>query len=180
MLGGAIQKGTGAGLAPTGEETHAQRQNESPAMNLHAKLMARAEAGDPVRVGLIGAGKFGTMFLAQVLRLPGIHVVGIADLSPERARDNMRLVGWPDERSAAASLDAARQAGTTHVGDDWRAVVDHGAVDIVIECTGNPIAAAEHALAAFAAGKDVINVTVEADAFIGPALAARARDAGVI
>jgi predicted homoserine dehydrogenase-like protein len=179
-MGGGVIQGRWCQSGSDRRETHAQRQNESPNMNLHAKLMARAEAGDPVRVGLIGAGKFGTMFLAQVLRLPGIHVVGIADLSPECARDNMRLVGWPDERFAAASLDAAGPAGTTHVGDDWRAVVEHGAVDIVVECTGNPVAAAEHALAAFAAGKDLINVTVEADAFIGPALASRARDAGVI
>ena len=149
-------------------------------MNLHAKLLARAESGDPIRVGMIGAGKFGSMFLAQVLRIPAIHVVGIADLAPDRARDNLSLVGWPEERYAAAGLDAARRAGTTHVGDDWRAVVTHPGIDIVIECTGNPVAAAEHALAAFAAGKDVINVTVEADAFIGPALALRARAAGVI
>jgi hypothetical protein len=131
-MGGGVIQGRWCQSGSDRRETHAQRQNESPNMNLHAKLMARAEAGDPVRVGLIGAGKFGTMFLAQVLRLPGIHVVGIADLSPERARDNMRLVGWPDERFAAASLDAAGPAGTTHVGDDWRAVVEHGAVDIVV------------------------------------------------
>jgi len=149
-------------------------------MNLNALLQARAEAGDPVRVGMIGAGKFGTMFLAQALRQPGIHIVGICDLAPDRARDNLRLVEWPEERFAAANLDAARQAGTTHVGDDWRALITHPGVDIVIECTGNPLAAAEHALAAFDAGKHVINVTVEADAFIGPALAQAARDAGVI
>ena len=51
-------------------------------MNLHAKLRARAEAGRPVRVGLIGAGKFGSMFLAQAPHTPGLHVMAIADLSP--------------------------------------------------------------------------------------------------
>ena len=34
-------------------------------MNLYAKLCEREAAGRPVRVGVIGAGKFGTMFLAQ-------------------------------------------------------------------------------------------------------------------
>ena len=149
-------------------------------MNLNALLQARAEAGDPVRVGMIGAGKFGTMFLAQALRQPGIHIVGVCDLAPDRARENLRLVEWPEERYAAANLDDAHQAGATHVGDDWQALVNHPGVDIVIECTGNPLAAAEHALAAFDAGKHVINVTVEADAFIGPALASAAREAGVI
>jgi predicted homoserine dehydrogenase-like protein len=89
-------------------------------------------------------------------------------------------VGWPAERYGADSLDAALANGSTYVGDDWQTLVNHPQIDIVIECTGNPIAAVEHALAAFKQGKNVINVTVEADAFCGPGLAARARDAGVI
>jgi predicted homoserine dehydrogenase-like protein len=149
-------------------------------MNLFSLLQARAAAGDPIRVGLIGAGKFGSMYLAQVPHTPGVHLVGIADLSPARARENLARVGWPAERAAAASLDHAARSGTTHVGDDWQALVSHPAIDIVIECTGNPPAAVEHCLAAFAAGKHVVNVTVEADAFCGPMLARRAAAAGVI
>lgn len=149
-------------------------------MNLFKKLTERAEAGDPIRVGMIGAGKFGTMFLAQALRLPGIHIVGIADLLPENARSNLALVGWPAERYAARSLDAAATTGTTFVSDDWEALVRHPRVDIVVECTGNPIAAVAHCLSAFEQGKNVINVTVEADAFCGPGLARKADEAGVI
>ncbi|HYM01698.1 MAG TPA: Gfo/Idh/MocA family oxidoreductase, partial [Stellaceae bacterium] len=67
-------------------------------MNLFAKLKARAEAGKPVRVGLIGAGKFGSMFLAQVLRMPGLHLMAVIDLAPARARAALRQVGWPEER----------------------------------------------------------------------------------
>jgi predicted homoserine dehydrogenase-like protein len=156
-------------------------------MNLFARLAERAENGNPIRVGLIGAGKFGTMFLSQAARLAGIHVVGVADLAPENAKSNMAFVGWPAERYAAASLDAAARSGASHansggtyVGDDWRALVAHPAVDIVIECTGSPTAAVEHLLFAFANGKHVINVTVEADAFLGPAIAAKAAEARVI
>ena len=149
-------------------------------MNLFAKLQARAAEGRPIRVGMIGAGKFGTMFLAQAPRLPGIHVVGVADLRPDAARSNMALAGWSAERVGAASLDAAAQSGGTHVGEDWGALVAHPAVEIVIECTGDPVAAVAHCLAAFDAGKDVINVTVEADAFAGAGLARRAERAGVI
>ena len=65
-------------------------------MNLHAKLMEREAAGRPVRVGLIGAGKFGTMFLAQVRRTPGMHLVGLADLNVTRARDQLRACGWSE------------------------------------------------------------------------------------
>jgi predicted homoserine dehydrogenase-like protein len=149
-------------------------------MNLYAKLQQRAAAGRPVRIGLIGAGKFGSMYLAQVPRTPGVHLVGIADLSPSAARANLARVGWDPQRTEAASLDAAVKAGTTHVGEDWQALVRHPAIDVIVECTGNPIAAVDHCLEAFAQGKHVVNVTVEADAFCGPLLARRAADAGVI
>jgi predicted homoserine dehydrogenase-like protein len=149
-------------------------------MNLHSKLLQRAAAGRPIRVGLIGAGKFGSMYIAQVPRTPGVHLVGIADLSPAAARRNLARVGWAQERSAAASLDEALRTGATHVGVDWQALVAHPALDVIVESTGNPIAAVEHCLAAFAHGKPVVNVTVEADAFCGPLLARRAAEAGVV
>ncbi len=149
-------------------------------MNLFKKLQERAAAGNPIRVGMIGAGKFGTMFLAQAVRIPAIHIVGVVDLTPANAKSNMKLVGWSDEAHSARSLDDAAISGKTHVGDDWQALVAHPAVDIVIEATGNPLAAVTHCLAAFAQGKNVVNVTVEADAFCGPGLAQKAAEAGVI
>src|SRR5258708_34891138 len=82
-------------------------------MNLHRLLLERAEAGHPVRVGLIGAGKFGTMFLAQALRTRGLHVMAVADLAPARAREQLLRVGWPVERIAAASLEQAFAQGGT-------------------------------------------------------------------
>ncbi len=149
-------------------------------MNLYNKLQQRAAQGTPLRVGLIGAGKFGAMYLAQVPKTPGIHLVGIADLSPANARANLERVGWGAERFAAPSLDAALKSGATHVGDDWQALIAHPGVDIVVEATGHPLAAVEHALAAFKHGKHVVMVTVEADAFCGPLLARRAQEAGVV
>ena len=149
-------------------------------MNLHTKLRERAAAGKPIRVGLIGAGKFGSMYLAQVPRTPGVQVVAIADLSPAGARRNLARVGWAVEASGARSIDEAVAQNRTHVGEDWQALVSHPAVDVVVECTGHPIAAVEHCLAAFRHGKPVVNVTVEADAFCGPLLARRAAEAGVV
>ena len=146
-------------------------------MSLYTQLRARDEAGEPVRVGLIGAGKFGTMFLAQARRTPGLHVMAVADLSLERAREACRRAGWPDEAFAAADFDAARASGAAHLTEDARALV--AAVDVVVEATGDPAAGIAHALAAFDHGKHVVMVTVEGDALAGPLLARRAAGAGV-
>ena len=149
-------------------------------MSLYAKLQQRAAENKPVRIGLIGAGKFGSMYLAQVPRTPGVHLVAIADLSPSLARANLARVGWDEARTRAASIDEAVKLGSTHIGDNWEALVRHPAIDVIVECTGNPAAAVEHCLAAFANRKHVVNVTVEADAFCGPLLAHKATEAGVV
>ena len=136
-------------------------------MNLYAKLQERKD--NPLRIGLIGAGKFAAMYLAQVPKTPGIRLVGIADLAPDNARANLARVGWEPELIQR-----------TPISEDWRKLVANPEIDIVIEATGNPIAAVEHALAAFEHGKHVVMVTVEADAFCGPLLARKAAAAGVV
>jgi len=149
-------------------------------MNLYSMLQKREAAGKPLRVGLIGAGKFAAMYLAQVPKTPGVHLAGIADLSPANARTNLTRVGWAQERFSAPTLDAAIEDRRTHVGEDWEALVAHPAIDIIVEATGNPVAAVSHVLAAFRNGKHVVNVTVEADCMCGPLLARRAEAAGVV
>jgi predicted homoserine dehydrogenase-like protein len=143
-------------------------------------LEEREARGEPLWVGLIGVGKFGAMYLAQARKTPGVRVVGIADLSIDNARTNLVRVGWPPESWEAVSLDSAAKEGRTHLTDDWEALVSHPSIEIIIEATGNPVAAVKHALAAFANGKHVIMVTVEADALCGPVLAKRAAEVGVI
>ncbi len=146
-------------------------------MNLHRMLLERAASAKPLRIGLIGAGKFGAMYLSQIPTTPGIHLLGIADLSPPRARENLARLGWKPEVTAAGSFAEARRNGNTFLTDDWRALVGHPEIDVVVESTGDPIAAVEHALEAFKNGKSVVMVTVEADAFCGPLLAKRAAEA---
>src|ERR1700730_11837202 len=99
-------------------------------MSLYAGLQKRAAEGRPVTIGLIGAGKFGAMYLAQVPKTPGVHLAAIADLSPANARANLDRVGWQPERYAAASFDAAFRNGSTYLGDDWQALVAHPKIDI--------------------------------------------------
>ncbi|HEY3792465.1 MAG TPA: Gfo/Idh/MocA family oxidoreductase, partial [Bradyrhizobium sp.] len=137
-------------------------------MNLHHLLNARRAAGKPVRVALIGAGKFGSMFLSQVPHAPGLEVPVIVDLDPQRAREACRTVGW----------DAERIAATTFTADSAKATTDD--IEVVVEATGNPAVGIRHARAAIAAGKHIVMVNVEADVLAGPLLADEARKAGVV
>ena len=149
-------------------------------MNLHTLLMERHAAGRPVIVGLIGAGKFGAMFLAQARVTPGLQIAGLADLDVARARRQLKDVGWPPESFSAASLDAAVKTGALHVSADSETLFVDPRVEVIIEATGVPTAGIRHALAAIAHGKHIIMVNVEADAVAGPLLARRAREAGVL
>ncbi|MGB1624623.1 MAG: NAD(P)H-dependent oxidoreductase [Candidatus Puniceispirillaceae bacterium] len=138
-------------------------------MYLYDQLLQRADANRPVRVGLIGAGKFGSMFLSQVPTTPGLTVAAIADLRPDNARAACRSVGWPDELIAG-----------TEFTDDAAAMMASGKVDVVVEATGNPIAGIRHAQKAIENGVHIVMVNVEADVLAGAALAAQARSAGTV
>ena len=138
-------------------------------MFLHDELMARAAAGKPVRVCLIGAGKFGSMFLSQTITTPALDVRVIADLDPDQARRACRAIGWSEERIAATAFT-----------DDAGAAIATDGIDVVVEATGHPPAGITHAQACIAAGRHVVMVNVEADALAGPLLAQQARAAGTV
>jgi predicted homoserine dehydrogenase-like protein len=149
-------------------------------MNLHRLLQKRAADGKPLRVGLIGAGKFGSMFLAQALTTPGLHIAAVADLERDRAAASLTRVGWVRERFEARSLSEALAKGTAWLTEDALAMIRSDGIEVVIDATGSPPAGIAHARAAFAAGKHVVMVNVEADALVGPLLAREAEKAGVV
>lgn len=149
-------------------------------MNLYSLLRERAAKGRPVRVGLIGAGKFGSMVLAQARLIEGMHVVGVADLDVAKARAALDRVGWPGELYAARSLGDAVKQGTTCVLDDAAELAQCEDIECIIEATGHPIAGVRHALSAIEGNKHVVMVNVEADCMCGPLLAARAREKGLV
>jgi predicted homoserine dehydrogenase-like protein len=126
---------------------------------MHDLLTQLGSRGRPLRVGVIGAGKFASMFTTQAGRVAGLELAWVADLDLDRAR--------------AAANGAP-------VGTDAPALIAEIEVDVVVEATGAPAAAAGHALAAIERGRHVVMVTVEADALVGPALARRAEAAGVV
>jgi len=138
-------------------------------LNLHRLLLQRAARGEPVRVAVIGAGKFGSMFLHQAPRMAGIAIAGIADLSIPRARDSLARIGWDPALIAATSLT-----------EDSLALIADPRVEVVVEATGDPAAGLHHARHAIRHGKHVVMVNVEADVLAGPVLARQAEAAGVV
>ncbi len=120
------------------------------------------------------------MFLSQVRRTPGMHLVAVCDLAPQRARDSLQRVGWKAEQYAAKSLAAAHKSGTTFVTDDAFAVIASDTIEIAIDATGSPPAGIRHALACCEHRKHIVMVNVEADALAGPLLARRAAQAGIV
>jgi len=149
-------------------------------VNLHAKLIERETAGHPVTIGVIGAGKFGTMFLAQARLTTGMHVVGVADLDAARARGQLNIAGWPAEAYAADSLAQAHKRRATFVTADAEALIADPRIEVIVEATGVPGAGIHHALKAIEHSKHIVMVNVEADAVAGPLLARRAKAAGVV
>ncbi len=149
-------------------------------MNLHRLLTKRNQEKGPLRVGLIGAGKFGSMYLAQAKSTAGVHIAAIADLAPQRALDALTRTGWPEGQGTAASLEDAAAKGSTFITDDAPAMIASPVLDVVIDATGNPAAGIVHALACCREGKHIVMVNVEADALAGPLLARRAASAGIV
>ena len=123
-------------------------------MNLSFMLKERANAGKPVRIGQIGAGKFGTMFLSQVRLTTGMHLAGLADLLPARAKERLIGVQWPAEQIDAKTVDEAIKTGKTCVTEDAMAVVRHPEIEVVIEATGDPATGIKLALEGVDAGRE--------------------------
>jgi threonine dehydrogenase-like Zn-dependent dehydrogenase len=70
-------------------------------------------------------------------------LVGIADFRPDNAIASLKRVGWNPEAYAAKSFEEALKNRTFHRRPE---------IDVIVECTGNPVSAVEHCLAAFREG----------------------------
>ena len=152
-------------------------------MSLYGQLQKRAVQGDVVKVGVIGAGKFSSMFLAQARLTPGLQVVGIADLEPSRAFGALERTGWSTD--AAVSVEKTDQINDTAAEGKIAITSDatqliQAECDVIMEITGNPEAGTEHAVRIIDSSKHVVMVNVEADCLLGLALARRAEKQGVI
>lgn len=136
-----------------------------------------------VRALLIGAGDYGLSFVFQARRTPGLEVCAIHDRSVERGLAAFRHAGLPAEAIATCetlgACQAALQAGKAIVTPDPLLPMQLP-IDLVVEATGAPEAAARHAEAALQHGKHVVMVSKEADIVVGPLLHRRAKAAGLV
>lgn len=147
---------------------------------LHAELLSRARQGAPLRLAVAGVGFLGGSLLRQCARTPGLRVAAAADRRPEKALAVLRSAssvpacacGGADElRLALARGQAGVCADPLHLPE-----LD---VDAVVDCTGDPALGAALGIAAIERGRAFF-ANAEADATFGPALARRARAAGVL
>lgn len=148
--------------------------------NMTQILAERKASGNPLRVGLIGAGKLGAMFASQLGRIPGVQLLGVADLSLDRARAAMQRAGWPEERYAARDFDEAIRTGKTFLTEDAKKLITVDDIEVIVEATGVPTAGISHAFEAIENRKHIVMLTAEADVLLGSLLAQKAAAAGVV
>ncbi len=148
-------------------------------LDLADRLLKRQEEGKSFRVGVIGAGKFATMFLSQANSTSGFHIAAIADLDFKRAEDALRTASFEKDINISG-IDEAISSNEIWFTDSGIELAQCEQLDLVIEATGNPEAGVDHCLAAFKAKSHVVLVTVEADVLCGAAIIKRANEAGVV
>ena len=149
-------------------------------MNLYKHIEARHATGKTIAVGVIGAGKFTSMFFAQAQRTPGIAITAVCDVDLGRATQNLKRAGYAAAGATPDSPVDALQQGTVWLSEDASELIGADGVDVVVDATGDPIAGIKHVLAACDAGRHIIMVNVEADVLAGPLLAKRAQQAGIV
>ena len=151
--------------------------------SLSTKLADLEAAGKPIQVGIIGAGKFGSMYISQSHRTAGMKLAGIADLSAERALASLKRTGYPPEKydsTASLSIEEGIKVGKTAITTDSAALIATPGIDVILEVTGNPAAGIRHALLCCEHKKHIVMINVEADVLAGPLLARKAKEAGII
>lgn len=145
-------------------------------------LQKRTDAGDPIRVGLVGAGYSGRRIAYQITDgIPGMQVVAIANRTVEHARDACEYAGIRDvaEVGTAQELDRCIASGQAAISGDYRALTESGQIEVIVDATGIVTYGAQVAVSAIEHGKHLVLMNVEMDATVGAILASKARAKGV-
>lgn len=152
-------------------------------MNVDTALREREAAGNPIRVGMVGAGATGRAIALQLgTPVPGIRLVGIANRTPVHAERAFREAGISSWSQVSSSHEAEKTItrGIPVLTDDPSVLTSCDAIDILVEVTGSVEPATQVVLHAFEQGKHVVMVNAELDSFIGPILREKADRAGVV
>ncbi len=147
------------------------------------RLLKLEQEGTPIRVAVIGSGRFGSMTMAQTALAAGMRIAVACDVDGQRASDALAQAGYSSDDVVAAdsiaTVNDAIDQGKPVVTEDAGVAIESD-VDVVVEATGNPDVGARHAYQAIMAGKHVVMVNVEADVLVGPVLKRMADSAGVV
>ena len=151
---------------------------------LAADLAEREAAGNPVRIGIVGAGEMGTDLVTAVAHMPGVEIAAIADRRLAGAPQAIEIAGYDADKGAicesSMKMNLAIENGQIAITRDAGDVVSNDFVDVVIDATGRPAAGAEIGQSAIDNGKHLVMMNVEADVTIGPYLKKLAQKQGVI
>ncbi|MXN54327.1 homoserine dehydrogenase [Shinella sp. AETb1-6] len=146
-------------------------------------LVARAETGRPIRIGLIGSGEMGTDIVTRVAHMSGIEIGAICDLNLPAAQKAVEIAfqepGHHKEVKSVGDLNTAMEAGKVAVTSSAETILNSGLIDVVIDATGVPSVGAEIGLSAMEHGKHLVMMNVEADVTIGAYLKSEAERLGV-
>ncbi|MEM8948190.1 MAG: SAF domain-containing protein [Pseudomonadota bacterium] len=147
-------------------------------------LAKRADAGRPVRIGLIGSGEMGTDIVTRAAMMDGVDVAAISEVNPAAAHKAVEIArrsdGHSEDVSSVDALNRTIEAGKIAIADDVSCLLDSGLIDVVIDATGVPAVGAEIGLSAMERGKHLVMMNVEADVTIGAYLKREADRLGVV
>jgi len=152
-------------------------------MVVDTALRERESKGQPIRVGMVGAGATGRAIALQLgTPVPGIRLVAIANRTIAHGERAFREAGFTEWKSAGSSREAEEliSRGLPVLTDDPSVLTSCDAIDLIVEVTGTVEAAAHVVLNTFDHGKHVVLVNAELDSLLGPVLKAKADQAGVV
>jgi len=152
-------------------------------IGLNYELEQREASGNPVRVGLVGAGQMGTDVVATSKMMKGLRVVVTADLDLERAIAAYKIAQIEGEVVVAENAKQADEAvanGKLVAVRDYHIVTSMKNIDVMLEATGAPEIGARSALLSARSGQDLAMMNVETDITVGPILHWYARQKGVL
>ncbi|WP_228386386.1 NAD(P)H-dependent oxidoreductase [Ornithinicoccus halotolerans] len=148
-------------------------------------LARRAEEGDPLRVGIVGAGFMATGLINHIVNtVPGMEVAAVYARRPEQAVTALAKAGVTGDRlvrvERAGDVDRAAATGAAAVTTDVESLTEAARVDVVVDCTGAVEFGCHLALSALAGGKHLVLMNAEVDATVGPVLSSRFEAAGLV